>query len=154
MAEKAPKSKAELMSVYDNKIVLAGMIPEDDPLYGGRDPLDMICWQIKATMIDVHKVCIAYQICRTLNANGGHTIEISYTISYVGRFENYELIPPDEALVWKNEFSSRVLALLDAFLVDFNQGQKCDQIKDPDKKLQPKDETVPVIGKFGKILPK
>ena len=130
----------ELVYVGDDKITLKGAVPEIDPNYDGKDPLDKICWQIKATFLTEYNVCVYYQIDRKLNLNGERTIDISFLLSYTGRYDGCSRIVADE-LHWKNMFSMELATLLDEFIFDFNRGEKCERIKDPERslKLDPRD---------------
>ena len=130
----------KLVHVGEDKITLKGTVPEIDPNYDGKDPLDKICWQIKAAFLTKYNVCVYYQIDRKLNLNGERTIDISFLLSYTGRYDGCSRVVADE-LHWKNMFSIELAALLDEFIDAFNRGEKCERIKDPERslKLDPRD---------------
>lgn len=143
---------ASIMSVESGKIVVKGIIPEIDPNYDNKDPLNLLCWQVKSELIDKYNVCIYYQIMRKLNLNGENTIEITFFLSYTGKYEGHEGASPDEPH-WLNEYSIRVASLLEAFILDFNNGEKCALIKEPEKclTLRQKEEKNPYIKEVVKV---
>ena len=133
----------EMVSVSEDCIKLSGVVPENDPNYDGNDPLDMICWQVKSNIIDEHRVCITYRIVREATMNGEHRIELKFRFSYTGKYESHDCVVLEkDELFWKGLYSSRVACLLEAFLLDFNQGKKCTAISDPGKSLKPRKEDI------------
>lgn len=125
----------ELVYVSADKITLKGVVPEMDPNYDGRDPLNQICWQIKDKLLSEHNVCVCYQIDRKVNLNGERSIDISLMMSYTGKYEGSNRVPEDESY-WTNVFSYELASLLEAFILDFSHGEKCELIKDPVRSLK------------------
>lgn len=125
----------EIFYVGADKITLKGAIPEVDARYDGKDPLDRMCWQIKDKLLSEHNVCMYYQIDRMINIDGTRTIDITFMLSYTGKYEGCRRVVKDE-LFWTNMFSMELASLLDEFILDFNRGCKCERVKDPVRSLR------------------
>ena len=128
-------SAAELLHVGADKITIKGAIPEADPMYDGKDPLDRMCWQVKDKLLTEHSVCVYYQIDRKVNLNGERTIDVSFMLSYTGKYDGSRRVAKDEQFRM-NVFSMELAGLLDEFLLDFNRGCKCAKIQDPERSLR------------------